>query len=392
MRMHKNASGESKQLLLSGEESDGKTAETAIAESREYLSRQLITYIGNKRALLGLIGTGIGKAQKKLNKNKLKIFDVFSGSGIVARYFKQFSEQLIVNDLEKYSAIINECYLSNVNTLDIPRLRKYYNELIEEAKTLKKGIISEFYAPKDDKNIQPHERVFYTSRNAMYIDTVRQSIKNIPQNQQKFFLAPLLSEASIHANTAGVFKGFYKNRETGVGQFGGKNRDALDRITGDINLPFPIFSNFNCETLVYSQDSNELVKALPEVDVAYIDPPYNQHPYGSNYFMLNLILDYTRPEITSKISGIPANWNRSNYNKENRALKSLTNLIENIKAKYVIISFNSEGFISPEQMSEMLGKNGQYQVLETKYNTYRGSRNLSNREIHVKEYLYFLER
>jgi adenine-specific DNA-methyltransferase len=131
---------------------------------------------------------------------------------------------------------------------------------------------------------------------------------------------------------------------------------------------------------------------VPEVDIAYLDPPYNQHPYGSNYFMLNLILDYNYPENTSKISGIPENWNRSDYNKGNRALEALSYLVENIKAKYVIISFNSEGFISTDQMKNMLRKIGRLEVLETKYNTFRGSRNLNNREIHVKEYLYLLEK
>jgi adenine-specific DNA-methyltransferase len=169
-------------------------------------------------------------------------------------------------------------------------------------------------------------------------------------------LAPLLSEASIRANTSGVFKGFYKNKKTGIGQFGGLNQDALFRITGDIKLPFPVFSNFNCETIICNGDSNQIIKKLPEVDIAYLDPPYNQHPYGSNYFMLNLILDYKYPKNTSKISGIPENWNRSNYNKDNYALKSLTELVENIRSKYVLISFNSEGFISLEEMKNMLKK------------------------------------
>jgi adenine-specific DNA-methyltransferase len=342
---------------------------------------------------LDFIGNGINKVQKRLNKNKLKTFDVFSGSGIAARYFKQFSDLLIVNDLEKYCAVINNCYLSNQNELDIPSLQKQYKEIIEESsRHLVQGIIAELYAPEDDKNIKPGERVFYTPRNAMYIDTVRQLIEKVPKNEQKYFLAPLLSEASIHANTSGVFKGFYKNRETGIGQFGGISRDALFRITGNIELPFPIFSNFSCETIIRNGDSNEIIKDLPEVDIAYLDPPYNQHPYGSNYFMLNLILDYTYPENISKISVIPGDWNRSDYNKENYAYTALKDLVTNIKAKYILISFNSEGFIALEDMKDMLNKIGRLEVLETKYNTFRGSRNLNNREIHVKEYLYLLER
>jgi adenine-specific DNA-methyltransferase len=362
-------------------------------EKNEYLTQQLITYIGSKRALLDFIGEGVKRVQKKLQKNKLKMFDVFSGSGIAARFFKQFSELLIVNDLEKYSKVINECYLSNENEINISLLREYYREIISKSNNvLIKGIISELYAPKDDKDIKTDDRVFYTCRNAMYIDTVRQLIDNIPLDDQKYFLAPLLSQASIHANTSGVFKGFYKNKETGIGQFGGRNQDALFRIKGDINLPFPVFSNFNCDTVICNNDSNEIIKTIPEVDIAYLDPPYNQHPYGSNYFMLNLILNYKYPENTSNISGIPQDWNRSVYNKGKYAFNALTSLVENINAKYVLISFNSEGFITVGQMKGMLEKIGKFEILESKYNAFRGSRNLNKREIHVKEYLYLLEK
>jgi len=321
------------------------------------------------------------------------MFDVFSGSGIVARYFKQFSGLLLVNDLEKYSTVINQCYLSNENELNVAQLKKYYDDIVNALSTnLEKGIIADLYAPKDDGNIRPDDRVFYTARNAMYIDTARKLIEGLPENDRKYFLGPLLSEASIHANTSGVFKGFYKNKETGIGQFGGRNKDALCRITGDINLPFPLFSNFNTEVLVYNGDANQIIRDVPEVDVAYLDPPYNQHPYGSNYFMLNLILDYTCPENISKVSGIPDGWNRSDYNKEQYAYTALKDLVTNIKAKYILLSFNSEGFIALEDMKDMLNKIGRLEVLETNYNTFRGSRNLKEREIHVKEYLYLLER
>jgi adenine-specific DNA-methyltransferase len=365
-----------------------------IHENRAYLTQQLITYIGNKRALLHFIGRGIKKIKNRLNKDKLTMFDVFSGSGIVARYFKQFSSLLMVNDLEKYSTLINQCYLSNIDESDILKLKEYYLEIMNELSKnrLEKGIIAGLYAPDDDRNIKPDERVFYTTRNAMYIDTVRKLIESIPQDTQKYFLAPLLSEASVHAKTSGVFKGFYKNTETGIGQFGGKNQDALFRIKGDINLPFPVFSNFYSDVMVFNGDSNKIINNVPEVDVAYLDPPYNQHPYGSNYFMLNLILDYKYPDNTSKVSGIPDNWNRSDYNKGNFAYNALKELVTNIKAKYILISFNSEGFIGLEEMKTMLSQMGKLEILETQYNTFRGSRNLNNRKIHVKEYLYLLEK
>jgi adenine-specific DNA-methyltransferase len=376
------------------EQLEGPEAPVPAGEDEQYLTRQLITYIGNKRALLDFIGAGVRKVQARLNKKKLSTFDVFSGSGIVARYLKQFSHLIIVNDLETYSALINRCYLSNYDELDMGLLKKYYRELrggLEEP-CLKGGIISELYAPRDEGRIGKEDRVFYTLRNAMYIDSARRLIENLPEPDRVYFLAPLLSEASIHANTSGVFKGFYKNPETGVGQYGGKNRDALLRITGPVELPFPVFSNFHADALIYQGDSNVIIREAPEVDLAYIDPPYNQHPYGSNYFMLNLIVDYQYPKNISPVSGIPADWNRSGYNREKQALAALRDLAEHIKAKYLLLSFNSEGFTGPEEMKGMLDRIGRVEVLETTYNVFKGSRNLNKRGIHIKEYLYLVEK
>ncbi|MFQ3549030.1 MAG: DNA adenine methylase [Armatimonadota bacterium] len=365
-----------------------------INENYDYLYEQLITYIGNKRALLDFIGNGIAVVKNRLNKDKISTFDVFSGSGVVARYLKQHSSLVIANDIEKYSYIINSCYLSNKESLDINRLKEIYEDIKFrlDIMTLSEGIIYKHYAPKDENKISKDDRVFYTPRNAKYIDTARQIIDELPAEIQCYFLAPLLSSASVHANTAGVFKGFYKNKETGIGQYGGKNQDALTRILGDINLKFPVFSNFNCDYKVYQQDSNKLANEIEEVDLAYLDPPYNQHPYGSNYFMLNVIAEYKEPKNISKVSGIPDNWNRSKYNKSRHAYNELRDLVSKLKAKYILVSFNSEGFISLEDMISMLKSFGKVDTLETKYNTFRGSRNLSSRNIHVKEYLYLLEK
>jgi len=153
------------------------------------------------------------------------MFDVFSGSSIVARYFKQFSELLIVNDLEKYSTVINECYLSNYNERSEFSLRKYYYEIIGQAKShLVTGVISELYAPKDDTHIKQNERVFYTTRNAMYIDTVRQLIDNVPEKYQKYFLA-LCCQKHQYMQILPVFsKGFIRIKKPALGNLAVKTR------------------------------------------------------------------------------------------------------------------------------------------------------------------------
>lgn len=213
-----------------------------------------------------------------------------------------------------------------------------------------------------------------------------------PRELRCHLLAPLLYVASVHANTAGVFKGFYKDRETGVGQFGGKGRDALARICKPFTVPYPVYSAYECDVAVYQGDANRLVKCHPPVDLAYVDPPYNQHPYGSNYFMLNLIVQNRLPESVSEISGIPTGWNRSDYNARARAAAALFDLVSSVDARFLLVSFNSEGFTSKRDMVAMLGRVGRVEVLQTRYNVFRGARNLANRSAHVTEYLYLVER
>ena len=204
-------------------------------------------------------------------------------------------------------------------------------------------------------------------------------------------MAPLICEASVHTNTSGVFKGFYKDTLTGIGKFGGDGENALKRIKGKIEIPQPIFSPRNCDVEIYQEDTNDLVKKIGKIDIAYIDPPYNQHPYGSNYFMLNVIAENKLDvDNISQVSGIPKDWNRSDYNKKEKALTTFEDMVSNLQTKYAIISYNSEGFISLEEMKDMLSKYGQVEVKEIVYNTFRGSRNLRNRPIYVDEYLFIL--
>lgn len=363
-----------------------------MEENPRYLTEQLITYIGNKRTLLPMIGSGVKAVCKRLGKTRLSIFDAFAGSGVVSRYFKQYSHTLYSNDLEDYCRILNTCYLTNHSAPHLHDLPQLHQALLAEVEQHPRpGLMAELYAPQDDEHIHAGERVFYTRRNAVYLDTARQCIAKMPTEKQAYFLAPLLTQASVHTNTSGVFKGFHKN-EHGIGQFGGRGKNALQRILAPISLPLPIFSRFECDCHILQHDATEATKHLPAIDLAYLDPPYNQHPYGSNYFMLNFLANYTRPDRMSKISGIPADWHRSAYNTRAKAATELEQLITAIPASHLLISYNSEGFITQEQMTDILHRHGKVSLMQQEYATFKGCRNLRNRAPHVREFLYLVER
>ena len=267
-------------------------------EDGDYLSRQIITYIGNKRALLGQIGQVVEGVKRRMGKERLRVFDVFSGSGIVSRYLKAHASTLISNDIEDYAAVVGRCYLRNRSTVDMRVLSDIVGELNRrvEGGVFPAGVHRRaLRAEGREIASRGEDRVFYTRDNARRLDGYRQMIDTVPEDVRELLLGPLLSEASIHSNTAGVFKGFYKNRDTKVGQYGGTGSDALVRIKGKIVLEPPVLSRFECDYDVLQEDANGAARRVRDLDLAYIDPPYNQHPYGSNYFMLNLFVRYERP-------------------------------------------------------------------------------------------------
>jgi adenine-specific DNA-methyltransferase len=364
-------------------------------ENSSFLKEQLITYLGNKRSLLNFIDNIIKIVKNELGEDKVVTFDGFSGSGCVARYLKQHSKLIITNDLEKYSSIINDSFLKNKSEIDMEQIETY-TELINKKKfrdDLGVGIIERLYSPKNTKSPQPGERCFYTNENAKIIDNIRRTIDlEVPEEYKNIFISILLHEASVHANTSGVFKGFYKGLKSDRGKFGGEKENALERILGEITIKPIILSNFDSERRIYQKNTNDLVKELDvDIDITYYDPPYNQHPYGSNYHILNTIVDYVEPQELSEVAGIPKNWNKSDYNKKTLAITSFDELIQNTKSKYIIISYNNEGFISYDEMMKICNKKGETRVFDEQYNAFRGSRNLKDRNNKVTEFIFLIK-
>ena len=265
-----------------------------------FLTEQIIAYIGNKRKLLKLIYKAIETTGIEI-KPGIKFLDIFSGSGVVSRFAKMLNFEVFSNDWETYSKVINSAYLT-INKRDIKSLfgsEQNFKKLIEKINNLPEPeedeqYIAKYYAPKEDdinKVNYKTERLFYTHENALAIDKIRNYIeKNYPSSSKSedvrkirnLLIAQLVYEAATHTNTSGVFKACHK-------EFGGHGKDALTRILTPIALHEPVLIDSDYDCHIYQQDANKLVEELEGIDIAYLDPPYNQHQYGSNYHMLNTI-------------------------------------------------------------------------------------------------------
>lgn len=344
----------------------------------KYVQQPMITYLGNKRKLIQHIEDVV----KRLKPSSA--VDAFSGSGVVSRMLLTHSDTLHVNDLEVYCQVLSNCFLKTPTPEEQREIQKH----IETMNNLPgmSGFISELYAPNNSNAIQEDERCFYTKENAGKIDAMMEYVHTtVPENLRSYCLGPLLVKSSIHTNTSGVFKGFHK------GGWGGKKGHALERIKGSIRVECPLWYEIHKNVVVERRDVLDFLENLPGVDLIYLDPPYNQHPYGSNYFMLNLIATNKKPEQISKVSGIPVDWNKSSYNSKTKIKDTMKRTLElsTRKARYTLVSYSNEGFITPTEWEELL-KPYTYERIDIDYNCYRGSRNLQNRPTKVTEFLFLI--
>ncbi len=398
----KGISGKTKSELvkLLSEKNTSNMPESAEANPSfaedSYIYQTMLTCIGNKRKLVKNIRNIVEEVKTLIGKEKINIVDGFAGSSVVSRELSYIADNIYTNDLEYYAYLMAYCYLVKPTTEQKDRIIKHIENMNKIAETgpFIEGIISKHYAPQDTKNIQVGERCFYTRENALIIDTLRKYINDVVESDiTNYCLVPLLNKASINTNTAGVFKGFYKSGA--VGCFGGEGQVALSRITKPITLDVPIWNEeSNYVPHPSNKDINTLVSELPNnIDIMYLDPPYNQHPYGSNYFMLNIIAKNEMPSEISKVSGIPTNWNKSNYNTHNPAVSSMKHLMTTglEKSKYLLISYNNEGIINDEDW-KILFEPYNVNKYETNYDTFKGCRNLKDRNNKVVEIMYLVSK
>ena len=370
---------------------------TAVSKTPEpenrFVFQTMLTCIGNKRKLVSNIREIVDEVRGVLQKDRLNLVDGFAGSTVVSRELSNVANRLYTNDLELYSYLMAQCFLVPPSAEQRVKVEEHIAEMnrVAESGPYIEGIVCRLYAPKDTENIQEGERCFYTRENALIIDTLREYIRDqVEPEIENYCLVPLLNKASIHTNTAGVFKGFYKDGS--VGCFGGKGRFALSRIMKPIRVEMPLWNDAPYTCIPSNRDVNAWMGELPgDIDMIYLDPPYNQHPYGSNYFMLNVIAKNEEPGEISAVSGIPVHWNKSRYNTRRTAVDSMKDILSLglTKSKYILLSYNNEGIITTDDWKTLFEP---YVVkkYEIAYDTYKGSRNLKNRSDKVVEIMYLI--
>lgn len=327
-----------------------------------------MNYIGSKNKLSDFIKqTVYSVAGKDLSD---KVFcDLFAGTGIVGRNFKTEVKQVISNDIEYYSYVLNRNYIENHHAFE-------YQHLIGELNHLDgtNGFIFEEYSENGRA-----QRLYFSEYNGKKIDSVRQKIETwkkenkITENQYYFLLASLLESADKIANTASVYGAFLKQIK----------KSAQKNLV----IEPAVFELNDNEHQIFNDDSNKLIKKI-EGDILYLDPPYNARQYGANYHLLNTIAKYDN-FIPKGKTGL-RNYYKSNYCSKNTVKKSFEELIKDAQFKYTFLSYNNEGLMNESEIKTILSKYGKYDLVTTDYQRFKADKeeNRNHKTNSTTEYLY----
>ncbi|MFK8289161.1 DNA adenine methylase [Capnocytophaga canimorsus] len=331
-----------------------------------------MNYIGSKYKLSEFIKQGVYSVVGKDLSNKV-FCDLFAGTGIVGRVFKKEVKQVISNDIEYYSYVLNKNYIENHKPLD-------FLSHIFELNYLEgtEGFIFEEYSENGRAN-----RQYFKSENGKRIDAIRQKIESWKNNNEIsnelyfFLLASLLESADKVANTASVYGAFLKHIKKSAQK--------------DLHIEPAIFIENENEHLVFNKNANILIKEI-EGDILYLDPPYNTREYGANYHLLNTIAKYDCFQPKGK-TGL-RDYQKSSFCKKNEVVQAFENLIKNAHFKYIFLSYNNEGLMPPDVVREIMKKYGRYDLFSTDYQRFRADKeeNRNHKSDKTTEYLHILEK
>ena len=344
----------------------------------------LMNYIGSKLSLLNFLEECINKVT---NKKYEIFFDAFAGTGVVGKHFKKQNYKIIANDIQYYSYVLNKNYISNSKHLEFKsfkhiQIKNKENFIFDYLNNIeqKKGFIFNNYCKEGDKE---YKRNYFTKENAIKCDSIRIKIEEWKQkrlinyNEYYFLLASLLESIDKVANTASVYGAYLKNFK----------KSALKTfILNPANL---FISSINTHK-VYNKDINKIIKNIFS-DVLYLDPPYNNRQYATNYHILETIAKYDNPVIKGKTGLRNYENQKSKFCIKKKVKEEFKKLIVNAKTKYIFLSYNNEGLLSLEDIEEIMRIKGNYGYFTKKYNRFKADNKRKNKANTTLEYIHYIK-
>ncbi len=327
-----------------------------------YFQLQNRRYIGNKYKLIDWIFSILNKECKGKS-----FADIFAGTGVVAAVASKHFDEIILNDFLHSNYAVYKAFFDKGTWSQekINGIIKNYNNINGE--DLGDNYFSENFGGK-----------YFSTNSAKIIGFIRENIEKnkskLTEREYNMLISSLLYSVDKIANTVGHYDAYFK-KEAVVDNFFMRPIDPIEVK----------------EVSIFREDANELAKKI-QTDIVYIDPPYNSRQYSRFYHVLETLTKWDKPKLHG-VALKPESENMSDYCRV-KAKDRLTELVNAIKAKYLVVSYNntydsksnsSQNKIALEQIKNILNKRGETKIFEKDYRHFNaGNTDFNNH----KEYLF----
>jgi len=328
-------------------------------------------YIGNKTRLLPFI-------LRTLEKEKIavgSVHDAFAGTASVSRALKSEGWRVCSSDLLMSSYVFQRAYVV-ADSAD-PSIGEMAKELAEVPPVT--SFISRHFSPAGGSTSAG--RMYFTPENAGRIDASREMLEKwrkeraLRDDDYYLLLAAIIEGADRVANTAGVYASYMKRWQPNA-------RRALEIVP-----ELPVAGKVPARA--YLMDAADAAKEIGEVDLLYVDPPYNSRQYVAYYHIPEILArgwSDTAPAIRGKVGLLAGEEGRSQWSHGRRVQRLFSGLLADSGAKYALVSFNSEGHLKPEALESLLGKasaDGKVSRFSQRYRRYRADSDRAGRQYHA---------
>jgi adenine-specific DNA-methyltransferase len=296
----------------------------------------VIKYLGSKRSLvpaLGDMAVAIGARTA---------VDVFTGTTRVAQEFKRCGLEVTAVDTATYSEVLSDCFIAtDATAIDAAALDAALERL--SALPGRRGYVTTIFC---------EQARFFQPRNGIRIDAIRDAIEAdhpVGDPLRPVLLTSLMLAADRVDSTTGLQMAYLK-------QWAPRAHNQLD-LRPPALLPGPGHT--------VRGDALDVVGALPRVDLAYVDPPYNQHRYFANYHVWETLIRWDQPDhygVACKRVDVRDEQHRSAFNSRRTMPAAMADLLSQVQADTVVLSYNDESWLSAEDLMGMLRDAGHEEV------------------------------
>ncbi len=291
----------------------------------------MIKYIGSKRRLVPVLGELAASCGSR------RALDLFTGTTRVAQELKRRGMRVTAVDSARYADVFARCYVeTDAGTVDAAELEAALRDLA--ARPDVHGYVTETFCVQSR---------FFQPFNGRRIDAIRDAIE---ADYSASPLYPILLTSLIEAadrvdSTTGVQMAYVK--KWAARSFRPLELRAPELLAGPGRA--------------VRGDACEVAAQLGPFDFAYLDPPYNQHRYFTNYHIWETLVAWDAPVfygVACKRVDARDPETKSPFNERRRMAEALAGVIRDVNAEMIAVSYNDESWVPIEELEAMVEARG----------------------------------